>query len=44
MNADLQDLKKMFVVKKKQKKGGGMSFDLRISEVICVLKKGIERG
>jgi len=38
MNADLQDFKKSFCCLK-NKKGVGMSFNLRISESICVLLK-----
>jgi len=38
MNADLQD-KEKFSCLKNRKKVWGMSFDLRISELICVLIK-----
>jgi len=38
MNADLQD-KEKFSCLKNRKKVWGMSFDLRISETICVLFK-----
>jgi hypothetical protein len=45
MNADLQDLKKIkkFCCFEKQKEMAGMSFNLRQSETICVLKKEIGR-
>jgi len=42
MNADLQD-KEKFSCLKNRKKEWGMSFDLRISEQICVLKKEMGR-
>jgi len=44
MNADLQDLKNVFVVQTNRKKGLGMSFNLRISEAICVLLKSLAGG